>query len=426
MHESFFTQLNSEGLASLISNAKSNVCYAAPGIQMGPAEALIELAERVGPELILVFLDVDENVIRMGYGEVEAIEALQGSGICVEHIAGLRSGLIVVDGQGFSYTPTALYLEREAKRDEALNAMRLTSDQAAEAMARLSPASKSIAMLQADTSEKKRAIEAAASETAPVPVDKKVLSDISSKLKAAPPARFDVARQVRVFQPHFQYVELSLTGAAIQRHKLTIPKAIQNIGNEQELEGRLRTTFDLIDKNATVSSRALDKELRDIRENLTRSLGTKHGRIVRKVALPRLEQRLSEFREKIEKHQRTIEQELDATLSNSKSLIVDYYLPIVLVNPPDELYGLFGAPSEDDIRQWLDDKLASAFPKPKDLVNNIKLDVNFKDVTFETLNRDDFLESIQSAYSGVDWGKTYKEFRAAGETPEPHSTREEG
>lgn len=426
MHEPFFTQLNSEELASLINNARCNVCYAAPGIQMKPAQALVDLVESMGPELIMVFLDVDENVIRMGYGEVEAIEALQKAGIRVEHIAGLRNGLIVADGKGFSYTPTALFLEREAESYEALNAMRLTSDQAAEAMARLSPASKSIALAQADTREKKQAIENAASETTPVPIAKSTLSSIITRLKAAPPVRFDVARQVRVFQPHFQYVELSLTGAAIQRHKLTIPKSIQNIGNQQELEGRLKTTFDLIDKNATVSSKALDKELRDIRENLTRSLGKKHGRIIRKVTLPRLQQRLSELRGKIEAHQKTIEKDLETTLSRSMSMVVDYYLPLVLKDPPDELYGLFGNPTEEDIRLWLENKLSKAFPTPGELVNNIKLEVNFKDVTFETLNRDDFLESIKLAYSEVDWDKTYKEFKAAGEVAGPQSKRAEG
>jgi predicted hydrocarbon binding protein len=424
MHDSFFVQLNSEELALFISKALGHVCYAGPGIQMKPAQALIDLADRLGPELILVFLDVNENVIRMGYGEIQAIEAMQKAGIRVEHIAGLRNGLIVADGNGFSYTPTALFLEREARSDEALNAMRLTPDQVAEAMARLSPASKSIALAQADTSEKKQAIQEATSETKPVPVDEVALKNISEKLKAAPPAQFDVARQVRVFQPHFQYIELRMTGAAIQRHKLAIPKSIQNIGSDKELKGRLKTTFDLIDKDANVSSSALDKELRDIRNKLTRSLGKEHGRIIRKATLPKLEERLEQLREKMAQHQEAIRENLEATLSKSKALMVDYYLPIVEQYPPDELYGLFGEPSGSDIRNWLEGVLAKAFPKPDALVNKIKLEVNYKDVTFATLNRDDFLASIKSAYPELDWEKTYEEFRAAGEFVEADSGEE--
>lgn len=45
----------------------------------------------------------------------------------------------------------------------------------------------------------------------------------------------------------------------------------------------------------------------------------------------------------------------------------------------------------------------------------MKLDERFKDVTFETLNRDDFLESVKIAFPKVDWDKAYHEFRAAGE-----------
>jgi hypothetical protein len=43
------------------------------------------------------------------------------------------------------------------------------------------------------------------------------------------------------------------------------------------------------------------------------------------------------------------------------------------------------------------------------------LEVQFKDVTFETLNRAEFLDSLKAAISTVDWEKAYEEFKAAGE-----------
>lgn len=416
MYNAFFQQLNSDGLARMISEAQGSVCYAAPGIHMKPAQALIAQAKRIGPELIMVFLDVDENVIRMGYGDIEAIKALHEAGIRVETIPGLRSGLFVVDGIGFSYTPTALFLEREAKDFESLNAMRLTTEQVSEAMARLSPASKAIATAQADSPERKERILTITSETNPLPVATKTIETISEKLQEAPPIKFDIARQVRVFQPHFQYVELSLTGAAIQNHKLTIPKSIQNIGADAEVSGRLRTTFDLIDKNAKVSSKELDAELNTIRTKLTRSLGKNHGRVVLKAALPILEKRLDELRKKIAEHQVNIEKDLENVLSESRKLIVDYYKPLVKGKIPDELYGIFGSPTEKDIALWLDNELSKAFPAPEDLIKNIKLEVNYKDVTFDTLNRPDFLETIQAAYPERDWSKTFDDFLAAGES----------
>ena len=45
----------------------------------------------------------------------------------------------------------------------------------------------------------------------------------------------------------------------------------------------------------------------------------------------------------------------------------------------------------------------------------MKLGERYKDVTFETLNRKDFLESVKAAFPNVDWDKAYNEFLAAGE-----------
>jgi hypothetical protein len=45
----------------------------------------------------------------------------------------------------------------------------------------------------------------------------------------------------------------------------------------------------------------------------------------------------------------------------------------------------------------------------------MELNWTYKDVTFETLNRKDFLPLIKEAFPDADWEKAYSEFRAAGE-----------
>jgi hypothetical protein len=45
----------------------------------------------------------------------------------------------------------------------------------------------------------------------------------------------------------------------------------------------------------------------------------------------------------------------------------------------------------------------------------MKFEVQYKDVTFETLNQPDFLEAVKQAFPLIDWDKTYSEFKAAGE-----------
>jgi len=183
---------------------------------------------------------------------------LRDAEIIVGSVAGLRTALIVVDGEGFIFTPTALYLEAEPNNQAAPNAMRLSRQQVAEALARLSPVAKAIAVAQASTPEEKQRINDLPLEVKSIKVDTQEFKKVDASLKEAPPVQFDLARQVRVFEPFLQYVELSLTGAAIQRHWLSIPTSIQKLGGTKEIEARLHTTFELIEKSSKLSSKPLD------------------------------------------------------------------------------------------------------------------------------------------------------------------------
>ena len=415
MTGALFCSLDSASIASDILAAEHSVCYAAPGIQAAPAKVLAEVAARIGPELITVCLDFDERVMRMGFGDLAAVKVLKDAGIAVNSTPGLRTGPVIVDHQGYIFTPTALYLEADDRPADAPNAMRLSKDQVSEALARLSPAAKAIAITFAKTDEERDRIRQQAVEMPSAPVAEEAFKAVERRLTEAPPARFDVARQVRVFNAYLQYVELKLTGAAIQRHRLAIPPSIQKVGGTKDLEGRLRTTFDLIEKGGKLSSKALENILNEIRKNFTPSLGKDHGRVILKAAKPHLEERLEKFRADLKTHQETVKKELQGQLDESRKQIVDYYVPIVVENPPDAMRGQFLKFEEPEARVWLDSQLDKVFPKAEALIQKIQLDVRYKDVTFETLNRRDFLDSLMKAFPHVDWEKAYDEFCAAGE-----------
>ena len=74
---------------------------------------MAEVAGRLGVEMVTVALDFDERVMRMGFGDMEAVRALRAAGIIVRCAPGLRTALVLVDDEGYLFTPTALYLEAE-------------------------------------------------------------------------------------------------------------------------------------------------------------------------------------------------------------------------------------------------------------------------------------------------------------------------
>ncbi len=416
--EALFFALSPLRIAELIRSAKRAVCYAGPGIQLDLAQAMVETAGRLGKEMLTVSLDFDGRVMRMGYGDVGAVTLLLEAEISVNSSPGLRTALIVVDNEGYIFTPTALYLEAESTDDAASNAIRMSGEQVAQALARLSPTAKVIAVAQAKTPEAKQQIEALTVDVVSAPITLAKLAEVATSLKEVPPVRFDLARQVRVFEPYLQYVELSLTGAAIQRHRLAIPPNIQKLGGSQDLENRLRTTFELIEKGSKLSSKPLEDALNEIRKNFTPSLGKDHGRVVLKAAKPHLVARLTDFRTKLDAHQKAVAADLQKHLDTSKNLIVTYYQARVIEAKPDALLGqsLNGEISEATAKRWLDGELDRVFPTADSLIQEMKLDERYKDVTFETLNRTDFLDSVKDAFPNVDWDKAYSEFKAAGQS----------
>lgn len=415
--DALFCSLSSDRITEMVRTAQHAVCFAGPGIRPDVAQAMLETAQRLGPEMLTVSVDFDDRVMRMGYGDVGAVKLLLDAGIIVRSAPGLRTALVIVDSEGYIFTPTALYLEAEPSEGAASNAIRMSSQQTAEALARLSPAAKAIAVAQAKTPEAKQHIAALALDVESAPVTVAKFTEVSTSLKEVPPVRFDLARQVRVFEPYLQYVELRLTGAAIQRHRLAIPASIQKLGGSKELESRLRTTFELIERGSKLSSKPLEDLLNDIRKNFTPSLGKDHGRVVLKAAKPHLVKRLTEFRAKLDAHQKTVAAELQKHLDSSREQVVAYYLARVIESRPDALLGqsLNGEISEESAKRWLIGELDRVFPSAESLIQEMKLDERYKDVTFETLNRDDFLKSVNEAFPTVDWDKAYKEFKAAGQ-----------
>jgi hypothetical protein len=412
---SLFVGLSSRRIAELVRRATKHVCYAAPGIQAEVSAALVELNQHSPAVTITVNLDFSETTLRLGYGSLEAVEQLRINGIEPVHFAGFRSSVLLVDEAGWVFTPTALYLEQEPHSDETPNAVRLSTPQAREMLMLLCPPARAAAISQAATSEEAQQIASVPLAVSTQRIEEAHFTEVKGAITQAPPVRFDLARQVRVFEPYLQYVELSLTGAAIERGRVRIPRSVQRLGSSGDLEGRLQTTFDLIEKRKSLSSNALEEELMEIRK-MAPTLGKRHGRVVLKATKPRFEERLDEFRVKLVKHQERIREELQKCLDESKEEIIEHFLPLAKLRPPDELTSqMFGPPTDDDIRHWLCLQMDGVVPSAEKLVSKMVLEVHYKDVTFETLNRDDFFDSVKRAFPLVNWSKTYDEFKAAGE-----------
>ena len=78
--------------------------------------------------------------------------------------------------------------------------------------------------------------------------------------------------------------------------------------------------------------------------------------------------------------------------------------------------GQFPEIGKKEARVWLNSELERDFLKARNLLHKMQLDVNYKDVTFETLNCKEFIDAIKEAFPHIDWDKAYSDYLAAGES----------
>lgn len=412
-----FIALTSKKISENIRDASERVAFVGPSIHFEVAEALCHAAARLGKEKVEVVTDLDEKVFRLGYGSIEAIKILQENDINIRNHTGLRIGLVVCDENAWSFSPVALYIETEPVADDLPNALSLSANEATRLLLRISDSARSEIIRSNTNPQLVEEAKAATVELSQFSDNSKKLAEVCKSLEDAPPVPFDVSRQVQVFEPYIQYVDLKLQGCSIQNHKMQLPPHILGLASSREVEDRLSTTFNLIEKSSTVSAKHLDDEVRKLRDLFTRSLG-KLGRVLLKSQRKNFDDEVEKIRKQIEIHREKIKNELGGELEKTKAQLIENFLPLVMNRPPKEL--LFqlsgGSLTGDKAKAWLEWEIGGCIPQADKLITKMELECVFKDVTYETLKDIELMIILKKAFPLVDWDKPFSEFTAAKET----------
>jgi hypothetical protein len=436
-----FDSISSKKIVALISESQQRVILSAPGIHVDVANSLVVSRKKLGVDKVTVVLDTAEDVCRLGYGHIDAIKILIENGFVVRQSPGLRVGVLICDENSWVFSPTALYIEDEPQSFETPNSIQLPPSIAQHLAIRLSEHEltkaiqdqESVArnlVTQLTENEPPKAVQDPVNQTPPLPeidipqeieVGRFALTptefrEVSKNLEIAPPVAFNIARQVRVYQPYIQYVDIELKNAAIQRKRIELPASVVNLGSGAEIEERISTQFSLFEKNKELSSKPIDKKLKIIRDDYTRSLG-KHGRFLLRSRRRDFDKEVIELQSLLKVHQENIEKNLKNFLDEAVKTLVEYYKPHVMKNPPQSLKGQITEDKPDDAvaEKWLRKQLEGVFPSSDDILKNMELLVQYKDVTNETLQDEEFQDKIKKAFEYVDWEKPFKEFLAISE-----------
>jgi hypothetical protein len=406
-----FTVATDAGLIELIRRATNRLVVVAPGLKMPVAEAIVETVQRRGSSLrVVVILDTDPEVCRLGYGEIDALallaEVLKKAGQPVQTQPGLRIGLIVSDEEMLIFSPTPLLIEAGSKVEEKPNAIRLEAPPASEVVRACGVATPG------------------APTPAKVELGGKVVTDAQvnaakASLKEIPPRRFDLARQERVFNYKLEFVEFAIEDYRLKGRAVPLPSELLGLADTQ-LQERFYNTFRVFQEGSpfecvlsnpedsaqklTVNEKFLTDEAARIRKEFFIPLKNQtYGYLIQKRHRPEFEKRVARLKELLEEYKKHVRATMDSQIDAARKMLIDALFPRVKAAPPREWTKrtLTSTLTDRDIRHQLESAIRHAFARIHDGFDP-RVTVLFKGVNYETITSDEVFRAGIEKYFRPD------------------------
>ena len=385
-------------IANVILTAQKRLVVLAPAVPLLVAKAICDRWQCLGPEPVSVILDIDPEVYRLGYGEAAALDLMVKTAVSVNAVIrrqpGIRIGVIIADDRTLVYSPTPQLIEAGPNTGGAANAVYLGPAPLA---------------LERDL----------ASESGDARVGRDLMSTsdvqkVQQDLTENPPQKFDITRRMNVFNSYFEFVELELTGVHIDRKRIRIPAHLMGVADKKTRE-QIRSQFQLVPPDSILSGETLRRD-RDLIARQFMKVMPKYGSVVPRAKKDELIKAVEKLRESVVAFRNTVEAELQKSMDKSRQELIKALLPGVQRNPPKEWCFSDGRrPDKDTCRVFIEQELEQAFGSAQRLLGEMKVGLQFKGVTYETLKEEGFLAAAEKV--GLDVKRLHEEFEAAKATP---------
>jgi hypothetical protein len=331
-----FAVASDDALVQLIASARNRLVVIAPALTKPVADAVSLRLIDLGQLDIIVILDADPEVYRLGFGDQEALEAIRTASannlFDLREQPGVRIGVVVSDDTTMIYSPVSKNVEAGSGSAEKPNAIILTGS-AAHCIA--------------------SAAGADYSETAPKPeVGGKALEltkvqEMQVNLQGNPPKPFDITRKMNVFSSRVQYVEFSVSNYQLTTRQIALPPELSDVVDEDlknRITGRI-SPFDGVgalaitiksegkSETLSVDDRWLKKERKRIEDEYTFQINN-FGRAILSNDGLAFDRATSRFQTILEKYQVALRDKLIESKADFEKRIIKEFEPKWDARPP--------------------------------------------------------------------------------------------
>ena len=403
MNSSIILKLDGELLRELILSAQERIYLVVPGVYEKTARAIIENNALFIKKKVIV--NIDEDKIRGGYGNIEAIELLRDNEVILQELNDSIISFIIVDEEGFILYPESRIIPGIGKNE---NAIRMDSQMILRLIAKYFPEDRDREIKQynkkskQDKKETLRILKEEQPKSGIRQVEEKKLVEIKEEFKRNPVMNPDLKRHLTTYTSKLQYVEFSFSGVHLDKKKIKIPSNALPVRDKDflnRLEVNMNLFGDFNDKK-DYPLRKLEVQVNKIRKEYITPIG-KGKSIIFKNQKPAFEEQVAKIKKAIKGLPKDIYKILNDEIKTTRQNIANELYKFYFENPPDSIAGYSQNDEYKDIfKEMVNDEVNKVmakikFPIPTDLLKKeIKLEVFYSDVTLEDLKSKKFLEKM--------------------------------
>ena len=378
-------------ILELLFQAKRQVVISIPNISIEIAESLVTINSR-GID-VNIFLEISENTYRNGYGDIQAIEILQKANINIQNKNGLNIYFYLIDDFGYFYFPKSSYHEKEG---ESFDLFPIQSSQIKHIKFLFNLLENKYDMLEIFDKMDSKQIDEISKNINPLNVE--IIKQLEVKLNNDPPLKPNFARTLEVYKAKFQYVDLKFKGANINSTKVKLPaKALPFKDNKLKnaIEANLKLFTDLSEKDFLNDFFEIKNKIKELREKYLFHIKIRDKSILKKESRNEFEKEIKSIVDDISNTKTKILNKLQGEINNSRKGIENSLYEFLVTNPPDNTKNLFDEVLEDRIRYEVSKIISKIrFPDANSLLDDMKLDYYYYDITWEDLNNGEFQKEM--------------------------------
>ena len=231
------------------------------------------------------------------------------------------------------------------------------------------------------------------------------MEDAEKAIAEHPPRDYAKEREITVYTAFVGYIEMRLAGSSLGKGaRLKIPPALVERGlGEHELRKRINESVRIdLDEEADTGVREINERLNAIRTLYTRQLGAPHGRIYRKRQKEELERHLEDLRRETVRANRFLADKIETALRRQLDELAETYSRQTHQGPLPEL-------NKEKMSRLLLEAWHDAGAARR---REVKLEVTFKDLTWETLQEPALKKRLVEQFPELENSPLYREHQA--------------